>query len=139
MIWQRIATVEQVNARLAGCMPGLLGITITEIGPDFLAATMPVDQRHAQPFGVLHGGASVVLGETLGSAACNLMQAEGFGSVGIEVNANHVASVKVGQTLTAICRPIHTGRQIQVWQTEIRRADGKLAAICRLTCQVIPL
>jgi 1,4-dihydroxy-2-naphthoyl-CoA hydrolase len=136
-LWKRTATPEQMNARLSACMPGLLGIRITGIRPDALLAEMPVDARHAQPWGKLHGGCSVVLAETLGTAACLLTLPEGQRAVGIEVNANHVASVAIGETVTAICRPLHTGRTTQVWQTEIHRADGKLACVSRLTCQVI--
>jgi 1,4-dihydroxy-2-naphthoyl-CoA hydrolase len=136
-IWKRLGTPEQVNARIAGCMPGLLGIRITAVGDDHLEAEMPVDARHAQPFGILHGGCSVVLSETLGSIACAMTLDEGFRAVGIEVNANHLAGVKIGESVTAICRPFHVGRTTQVWQTEIRRADGKLACVSRLTCAVV--
>ena len=136
-LWRRLATIEAVNARLDSCMPGLLDIRVTAILKDALVAEMPVDARHAQPFGLLHGGCSVVLSETLGSIACFMTLPEGQHCVGIEVNANHVAGVKLGERVTAICRPLHTGRLIQVWQTEIRRADGKLACVSRLTCQVL--
>jgi 1,4-dihydroxy-2-naphthoyl-CoA hydrolase len=136
-LWKRFATPEQVNARLADSMAGLLGIRITAVEPDGLLAEMPVDARHAQPFGLLHGGCSVVLSETLGSVGCIMTLPEGRLAVGIEVNANHMAGVPVGQTVTAACRPLHVGRSTQVWQTEIRRADGKLACVSRLTCQVI--
>jgi 1,4-dihydroxy-2-naphthoyl-CoA hydrolase len=136
-IWKRAATLEDLNARMQDNAAGLLGIRLTEIGPDFLRATMPVDQRHAQPFGLLHGGVSVVLSETLGTIASILTLPEGRIAVGIEVNANHLAGVPVGQSVTAECRPLHTGRTTQVWQTEIRRADGRLACVSRLTCAVI--
>lgn len=136
-LWKRAATPELINARLAGTAAGLLEIRITEIGDDVLRAEMPVDSRHAQPFGLLHGGVSVVLSETLGSLGCLLTLPEGQLAVGLEINANHMAAVKLGQTVTAECRPLHTGRRTQVWQTEIRRADGKLACVSRLTCAVI--
>jgi len=135
--WKRPATVEAINARMPGTVAGLLGIRITELRPDVLVAEMPVDHRHLQPQGILHGGVSVVLAETLGTLACVLTLPEGMTAVGIEVNANHVAAVRGGQTVTAECRPLHTGRQTQVWQTEIRRADGKLACVSRLTCAVV--
>ncbi len=137
-VWKRDATVEAVEARLQGCMPGFLDIRILEMGEDVIRAEMPVDQRHAQPFGLLHGGASVVLSETLGSVATLLASPEGTRAVGIEVNANHMLPVPVGQTVTAECRPMHLGRTTQVWQTEIRRADGRLVCVSRLTCAVIP-
>ncbi|MBU8539082.1 hotdog fold thioesterase [Falsiroseomonas tokyonensis] len=136
-LWKRDWTPAQINARMADNMAGMLGIEVTEIGSDALHATMPVDARHAQPFGLLHGGASVVLSETLGSLACMMTLEEGKRAVGIEVNANHMAGVKRGETVTAICRPMHTGARTQVWQTEIRRADGKLACVSRLTCAVV--
>lgn len=126
-----------MEGRFDGSLPGLFGIRILEVGPDFIRAEMPVDERHAQPFGILHGGASVVLAETLGSMASMLTLPEDRMAVGLEVNANHVASVPKGETVTAICRPLHVGRSTQVWQTEIRRADGKLACVSRLTTAVV--
>jgi 1,4-dihydroxy-2-naphthoyl-CoA hydrolase len=136
-IWQRKTDPATMEARFADSLPGLFGIRIVELGEDFIRAEMPVDQRHAQPFGILHGGASVVLAETLGSIAASLTLPEGRRAVGLEVNANHLAGVPVGQTVTAVCRPLHIGRATQVWQTEIRRADGKLACVSRLTTAVI--
>lgn len=136
-LWRRSTDLAAIHARMAGSLPGGFGIRVLEIGPDFIRAEMPVDERHVQPFGVLHGGASVVLSETLGSMASIMTLEEGFGAVGIEVNANHVASVPKGETVSAICRPLHVGRTTQVWQTEIRRADGRLACVSRLTTAVI--
>lgn len=136
-IWRRPATVEAINARLAGGAAGVFGIRITEVLPDAIRAEMPVEARHLQPFGLLHGGVSVVLSETLGSLGCLLTLPEDRHAVGLEINANHVAAVTAGQVVTAECRPFHTGRTTQVWQTEIRRADGKLACVSRLTCAVI--
>lgn len=136
-LWKRDWTPTEINARMAGNMSGLLGIEVTEVAPDALHATMPVDARHAQPFGLLHGGASVVLAETLGTLACIMTLPGHLRAVGIEVNANHMAGVRRGQTVTAICRPLHTGARTQVWQTEIRRPDGKLACVSRLTCAVV--
>lgn len=136
-IWLRSTDAATVEARFVGSLPGLFGIRILEIGPDFIRAEMPVDERHAQPFGILHGGASVVLAETLGSMASNMTLPEGRAAVGLEVNANHIASVPKGQTVTAVCRPFHLGRTTQVWQTEIHRADGRLACVSRLTTAVV--
>jgi len=136
-IWRRPAEAAMMEGRFDGSLPGLFGIRILEVGPDFIRAEMPVDERHAQPFGILHGGASVVLAETLGSMASMLTLPEDRMAVGLEVNANHVASVPKGETVTAICRPLHVGRSTQVWQTEIRRADGKLACVSRLTTAVV--
>ncbi len=136
-IWRRKTDIDDIHARMAGSLPGAFGIRILEVGPDFIRAEMPVDERHAQPFGVLHGGASVVLAETLGSMASMMTLADGFSAVGLEVNANHVASVPKGEVVSAVCRPLHVGRTTQVWQTEIRRADGRLACVSRLTTAVI--
>ena len=126
-----------MEARFRDSLPGLFGIRILEVGPDFIRAEMPVDHRHAQPFGILHGGASVVLAETLGSIASTLTLPEDRRAVGLEVNANHVTGVPVGQSVTAVCRPLHVGRTTQVWQIEIHRADGRLACVARLTTAVI--
>lgn len=136
-IWRRAIDIDAIHARMAGSLPGAFGIRILDIGPDVIHAEMPVDERHAQPFGVLHGGASVVLAETLGSMASILALDEGFSAVGIEVNANHMASVPKGEVVRATCRALHVGRTTQVWQTEIRRADGRLACVSRLTTAVI--
>jgi len=136
-IWQKPADPAAVMVRMADTLPGAFGIRILEFGPDWVRAEMPVDRRHIQPAGILHGGASVVLAETLGSVACWLAAPPEMSCVGLEVNANHIAAVAAGQTVTALCRAVHIGRTTQIWQTEIRRADGKLACISRLTCAVI--
>ena len=136
-IWRRPAGTAEMEARFAGSLPGLFGIRIIEVGPDFIRAEMPVVERHAQPFGILHGGASVVLAETLGSMASNLTLEGDRMAVGLEVNANHISSVPKGETVSATCRPLHLGRTTQVWQTEIHRADGRLACVSRLTTAVI--
>ncbi|WP_426959480.1 PaaI family thioesterase [Muricoccus radiodurans] len=136
-IWRKPATPEAIMVRAADTAITHLGIVITEVGPDYLRAEMPVDHRHIQPFGVLHGGVSVVLAETIGSTACNLALPEGQYCVGLEINANHLATVPLGSRVTAECRPFHTGRSTQVWGIEIRREDGRLACISRLTCAVL--
>jgi 1,4-dihydroxy-2-naphthoyl-CoA hydrolase len=136
-IWKRTTDPAAIEARLAGSLPGHFGIRIVEVGPDFIRAEMPVDHRHVQPFGLLHGGASVVLAETLGSMASALTLPEDRMAVGLEVNANHVAGVPKGQVVTALCRPLHVGRTTQVWQTEIHRADGRLACVSRLTTAIV--
>ncbi len=136
-IWRRKAVAADIEARFAGSLPGLFGIRILEVGEDFIRAEMPVDERHAQPYGILHGGASVVLAETIGSLASNLTLEENRRAVGLEVNANHVSAVPKGEVVTALCRPLHLGRTTQVWQTAIRRADGRLACVSRLTTAVV--
>ncbi len=113
-----------------------LGIVFTEIGPDFLGATMPVDARTRQPYGLLHGGASVLLAETLGSTAANLCTEPGEICVGIEINANHLAAVRDG-LVTGTARPLHVGRRTQVWEIRIEDDLGRLVCVSRLTLAVI--
>ncbi|UHQ21068.1 hotdog fold thioesterase [Lysobacter sp. KIS68-7] len=115
-----------------------LGILFTEIGPDFLRATMPVDARTRQPYGLLHGGASVLLAETLGSSAGMACVGEGEGVVGIEINANHVRGVREG-LVTGTARPLHVGRQTQVWEIRIEDERQRLVCVSRITLAVIPL
>ncbi len=135
-IWQRANDAASLNALHRNTLPDLLGIRITEIGEDFMRAEMPVTARHLQPFGLMHGGASVVLSETIGSVCAYLAAPEGKMAVGVEVNANHLAAVRAGETVTALCRPLQLGRSIQVWQIEISRGDGRLACVSRLTTMV---
>lgn len=132
-IWRRAGDPESFARSAAGCLPGMLGIRILEIGPDFVRASMPVAAAHLQPHGILHGGASVVLAETVGSYCANLAAEPGGHCVGVEVNANHLASVVAGDEVTALCRPVRLGRQVQVWTIEIRRGDGTLTCVSRLT------
>lgn len=114
-----------------------LGITFTEIGPDYLKATMPVDHRTRQPLGLLHGGASVVLAETLGSTAGSCcVDLERFFVVGIEINANHLRSVQEG-IVEGTARPVHLGGSTQVWEIRILDASEQLICISRLTLSVL--
>ena len=130
-------TLDQLNAMSADTAIAALGIVFTEIGPDFLRATMPVDARTHQPFGLLHGGASALLAETLGSSAGGLSAPEGCGVVGIEINANHLRGVRAG-IVTGTARPLHVGRSTQVWEIRIEDERGRLACISRLTLAVVP-
>ena len=132
------SSLDALNAMCSGTAMGPLGIVFTELGPDYLRATMPVDDRTRQPYGLLHGGASVLLAETLGSSAGMLCVREGEGCVGIEINANHLRGVREG-IVTGTARPIHVGRQTQVWDIRIEDERGKLVCISRLTLAVIPL
>jgi 1,4-dihydroxy-2-naphthoyl-CoA hydrolase len=136
-IWRQPGSIEEFHARSAGTVNGLLGIRLTEIGPDFLRAEMPVDERHVQPFGILHGGVSVVLAETLGSVASLMACAPGSGAVGLEVNANHLRPVPKGDTVRALCTPVRIGRSVHVWNIEMRRGDGELSCVARLTTSII--
>lgn len=121
-----------------GTMVQHLGIAVTAIGADYLQATMPVDARTRQPFGLLHGGASVVLAETLGSLAAWLTLSDPgqMAAVGLEVNANHVRAVRSG-TVTGTARPEHLGRSTQVWSIRIEDEQGRLVSVCRLTVALV--
>jgi 1,4-dihydroxy-2-naphthoyl-CoA hydrolase len=114
-----------------------LGMTFADLGPDYLKGTMPVDDRTRQPYGLLHGGASVALAETLGSVASSLVVDHSkYMCVGLEINANHVRSVREG-VVTGTCIPIHLGKSTHVWDIRIHDERGKLICISRLTVAII--
>ena len=136
MIWKRQSTLEQLNAMGDGNMVGLLDIRFEALTDDAIEATMPVDSRTHQPFGLLHGGASVVLAETLGSVAGYLCSEGEQKVVGLEVNANHIRSVRSGR-VRGVCRALHVGARHQVWQIEISDEQGRLCCSSRLTTAVI--
>lgn len=136
-IWHRPYTLEELQQQSCNSMDEHLGIQFTEIGPDFVRATMPVDRRTQQPFGLLHGGASVVLAETLGSVGANLcLDPEAFFAVGQEINANHLRGVRSGR-VTGTARPIYLGARSQVWEIRIEDEKGRLTCISRLTMAVV--
>lgn len=136
MIWKRAVTLEALNAMGTDNMVGLLDIRFVRIADDSLEATMPVDGRTHQPFGLLHGGASVVLAETLGSVAGYLCTEGEQKVVGVEVNANHLRSVRSGR-VRGLCKALHLGRRHQVWQIEIVDEQGRLCCSSRLTTAVL--
>lgn len=136
MIWKRQSTLEQLNAMGDGNMVGLLDIRFEALTDDAIEATMPVDSRTHQPFGLLHGGASVVLAETLGSVAGYLCSEGERKVVGLEVNANHIRSVRSGR-VRGVCRALHVGSRHQVWQIDISDEQGRLCCSSRLTTAVI--
>ena len=136
-IWRRLQTLETLNTLGAGTMARPLGIVFTEIGEDFIRGTMPVDDRTRQPLGLLHGGASVALAETLGSTGANLCVDDSRLCLGQEINANHVRSARTG-TVTGTARPLHIGGRSQVWGIDIVDEAGTLVCISRLTMAVIP-
>jgi uncharacterized protein (TIGR00369 family) len=138
-IWQHEFTAAAFEGAHAGTLPGLLGIRIVEVGTDFVRATMPVDERHIQPYGILHGGGSVVLAETMGSFAGAMAAPPGHRVVGVEVNANHLAPVRHGDTVSATCRAVRLGRTLQVWAIDLHRGDGTLTCVARLTTAVQPI
>ncbi|MDR3607547.1 MAG: hotdog fold thioesterase [Oligoflexia bacterium] len=135
-IWFREYSVEETNRRGENTMLSHLGIRITEIGPDFIEGQMPVDARTRQPLGLLHGGASVALAESLASTAGNLtIDPDTFYCVGLEINANHISSCKDGM-VTGVAKPLHLGRTTQVWETTIRQGD-RLVCVSRMTLAII--
>jgi 1,4-dihydroxy-2-naphthoyl-CoA hydrolase len=137
-IWNKPIDLERAARTVPGSMLEALGIRFVEFGDDFLRAAMPVDARTRQPFGLLHGGASVTLAETLGSFGAWLCVPPGGGNlVGIEINANHLRSVREGEVV-GTARPLHLGRSTQVWETRIVDAQERLVCIARITLVVVP-
>ena len=136
-IWRNLKTLEALNAKSAGTLNGHLDIVFTEIGDDFIRATMPVDERTRQPYGLLHGGASVALAETVGSmGAFMCIDSSQYLCVGQEINANHVRSARHGR-VTGTARPVHLGGRSQVWTIDIVDESQALICISRLTMAVI--
>lgn len=135
-VWHDHPDLDQANSMSEGCAIGHLGITFTEVGPDHLTARMPVDHRTRQPLGILHGGASVMLAETLVSWAATFAAEPGKTCVGMEINANHLRSVASG-TVTGTARPISLGRRSQVWEVRVVDDDDRLVAVSRCTVAVI--
>jgi 1,4-dihydroxy-2-naphthoyl-CoA hydrolase len=136
-IWFRNYTLDEVKLRGQGTMVDHIGIEITELGDDFLRGIMPVDHRTVQPMGLLHGGASAALAETLGSLAANLVvDGDKQYCVGLDINANHIRPARGGM-VTGTARPLHLGRTTQVWSIEILDEQNKLVCISRLTMAVL--
>jgi len=130
-------TVEDLNKMNSNTMMEHLGLEFTEVGKDFISAKMPVDHRHHQPYGLLHGGASAAMAETLGSVAahCTVIDQNKY-TVGLEINANHIKSVKSGYVYGKTT-PIHVGRSTQVWEIKITNEQGQLLCVSRITMAVI--
>ncbi|OGV26824.1 MAG: esterase [Legionellales bacterium RIFCSPHIGHO2_12_FULL_37_14] len=137
MIWFQPITIEILNKRSQHTLADFLEIKFTEVGEDSLTATMPASTRSKQPLGIVHGGANVVLAETVASTAANVVvDYNNFFCVGLEINANHLRSVKEG-LLTAVTKPIHLGRSTQVWQIDIYDDKGKASCVSRMTAAVL--
>jgi len=138
-IWQQDTDLARINGWAANTMLETLGIRYTGIGEDWLRGTMPVDARTRQPYGLLHGGASVALAETLGSSAAMLtLDPAKFGVVGLEINANHVRGVREG-TVTGTAKALHLGRSTQVWEIRIEDERQRLVCVSRITMAVVPV
>lgn len=138
-IWFREYTPQEINFIVNNTLISHLGIEIMEIGEDYLTARMPVDNRTCQPRGILHGGASVALAETIGSCGANLViDREEYYCVGLEINANHIRSVSSGY-VTGTARPLHLGKSTQVWEMMIHDGEGNLVCVSRMTNSVLKI
>jgi 1,4-dihydroxy-2-naphthoyl-CoA hydrolase len=136
-IWHTPFPLEEANRKGLDCANGHLGMELLEVGDDFLKGRMPVDPRTRQPAGVLHGGVSVALAETLASwAAAYVVDPSRFHCVGQEINANHVRAVSEGWVY-AEARPHHIGKKSHVWEVKIKNENGQLVCISRVTMAVL--
>ena len=135
-IWKHPITIEHLTAIHVDTVVATLGIEFLEVGDDFIKGRVPVDTRTRQPYGVLHGGVSVVLAETLGSVAANYACAPGHQAVGLDINANHLRGVKSGW-VTGTARAVHIGRTTQVWQIDMCNEAGELTCVSRITMAVL--
>lgn len=137
MIWFTNITPELLNQRSAHTLADFLEIRFTDVGPDSLKATMPANERTKQPLGIVHGGANVVLAETIASTAANaVVNFHTHYCVGLEINANHLRSVKTG-LITAVTTPFHLGKSTQVWHIELFDESGTKTCISRMTAAVL--
>ena len=135
-IWKKPVSVAELTAIHQDTAVAHLGIEFLEVGDDFISARVPVDTRTKQPYGLLHGGVSVVLAETLGSCGAAFSCPEGHRAVGLDINANHLKSATSGW-VTGVARPVHIGRTTQVWQIDMHNEAGELTCVSRITMAVL--
>lgn len=135
-IWKKPISVEGLTAFSVDTAVTRLGIEFLEVGADFLRARVPVDTRTVQPFGLLHGGVSVVLAETLGSCGAACACPDGYQAVGLDINANHLRGVTSGW-VTGTARAVHIGRTTQVWQIDMVNDAGELTCVSRITMAIL--
>jgi len=135
-IWKRPISVELLTSIHVDTTVAHLGIEFLEVGDDFIRARAPVDVRTRQPLGILHGGISVLLAESLGSCGAAFSSPPGQRAVGLEINANHLRSVKEGW-VTGVGRPFHAGRTTQVWHIELSNDKGQLTCVSRITIALL--
>jgi 1,4-dihydroxy-2-naphthoyl-CoA hydrolase len=135
-IWKTSMSVEEITAGNKDTAASHLGIEFLEVGDDFLRGRVPVDARTRQPFGMLHGGVSVMLAETLGSVAAQICCGEGLLAVGLDINANHLRGVMQGW-VTGIARPVHIGRKTHVWQIDLTNDEGQMTCVSRITMAIV--
>jgi 1,4-dihydroxy-2-naphthoyl-CoA hydrolase len=136
MIWTSPVTIEEINHRCRNTMCDHLGIEFVEIGDNHMTARMPVDRRTNQPMGVVHGGATAALAETVASAAANYCVDASKFCVGLDLNINHIRAVSAG-FVTAVAKPLHLGKTTQVWEIKIMNEAEQLISAARLTIAVI--
>ncbi len=136
-IWKQDLSVERLRRIGENTAVSHLGIEFLEVGEDWLSARVPVNRQTCQPYGLLHGGVSVVLAETLGSCGAAFAVPDGTKVVGLDINANHLRGVSEGW-VTGVARAVHVGRSTQVWQIDLRDDAGKLCCVARLTVAVRP-
>ena len=135
-IWQKPISVELLTAGTRKTADEHLGIEFVEVGDDYIVGRVPVDERTRQPYGLLHGGVSVVLAETLGSCGAAFSCPPGYRAVGLDINANHLRGVSSGW-VTGTARPMHRGRTTHVWHIELRDAAGNMTCISRITMAIL--
>jgi 1,4-dihydroxy-2-naphthoyl-CoA hydrolase len=135
-IWTRPISVEDLTAIHRNTAPAHIGLEFLEVGEDFITGRVPVDERTRQPYGLLHGGISVVLAETLGSCGAIHCVPEGHRVVGLDINANHLRGATSGW-VTGRATPVHIGRSTHVWAIELRNDKGELTCVSRLTMAVL--
>jgi 1,4-dihydroxy-2-naphthoyl-CoA hydrolase len=135
-IWKQPVTIEFLNTISVNTAQSHLGIEFLEVGDDFLKARVPVDERTRQPYGLLHGGVSVVLAETLGSCGAAFACPAGYRAVGLDINANHLRGATTGW-VTGTARPIHIGRTTQVWHIDLHNDAGELTCVSRITMAIL--
>ena len=135
-IWKKPVSVDTLTASHKGTAVEHLGIEFLEVGDDFIRARVPVDTRTRQPYGLLHGGVSVVLAETLGSCGAMYASPEGHRAVGLDINANHLRSATSGW-VTGVTRPVHIGKSTHVWTIELTNDAGEPTCVSRITMAIL--
>ncbi len=135
-IWKKPISLEVLTSASANTASDHLGIEFMEVGPDYLVARVPVDERTRQPYGLLHGGVSVVLAETLASCGAAFASPPEWKAVGLDINANHLRGTTQGW-VTGTTRPVHIGRSTQVWQVELRNDANELTCVSRVTMAML--
>jgi 1,4-dihydroxy-2-naphthoyl-CoA hydrolase len=135
-IWKKPISVAELTRQHERTAPQYLGMEFLEVGDDFITARVPVNERTRQPYGLLHGGVSVVLAETLGSCGAYYACPEGFRAVGLDINANHLRGATSGY-VTGTARPVHIGRSTQVWQIDLYNDAGQITCASRITMAVL--